>query len=74
VIQSGDYRESQSSVKTCSAAFDLFMKQAREAGINTEFPAFASSLARKALAAGYEDEEFAAVIKVLRRTPESVAA
>jgi hypothetical protein len=56
----------QSSVKTCTVAFELFVKQAREAGINSEFPAFALGLATRAMAAGYKEKEFAALINVLR--------
>jgi 3-hydroxyisobutyrate dehydrogenase-like beta-hydroxyacid dehydrogenase len=74
VIQSGEYGQPESSLRSCDAAFEMFLRQAREEGINTEFPAFALGLSRKAMAAGYGEEEFAAVIKVLRGTPESLAA
>jgi 3-hydroxyisobutyrate dehydrogenase-like beta-hydroxyacid dehydrogenase len=66
VIQTGRYENPQSSVKTCTVGFELFVKQAREAGINSEFPMFALGLSKKAMAAGYGEEEFAALIKVLR--------
>jgi 3-hydroxyisobutyrate dehydrogenase-like beta-hydroxyacid dehydrogenase len=66
VIQTGTYENPQSSVKTCTVGFELFMKHAREARINSEFPTFALGLAKKAMAAGYGEEEFAALIKVLR--------
>jgi 3-hydroxyisobutyrate dehydrogenase-like beta-hydroxyacid dehydrogenase len=66
VIQTGTFNRPQSSVKTCTVGFELFMKQAREARINSEFPKFGLELFKKAMAAGYGEEEAAAVIKVLR--------
>jgi 3-hydroxyisobutyrate dehydrogenase-like beta-hydroxyacid dehydrogenase len=44
----------------------LFVEQAREAGINAEFPTFALGLFQKALDAGFGNEELGALIKVLR--------
>jgi 3-hydroxyisobutyrate dehydrogenase-like beta-hydroxyacid dehydrogenase len=66
VIQRENYEEVESSVKTCTAGFKLFIRQAQEAGINNEFPTFGLALFGKAMAAGYGEEEVAAVIKVLR--------
>jgi 3-hydroxyisobutyrate dehydrogenase-like beta-hydroxyacid dehydrogenase len=66
VIQTRKFDKPESSVKTCTVAFELFMKQAREARINSEFPTFGLGLFKKAMAAGYGEEEVAAVIKVLR--------
>jgi 3-hydroxyisobutyrate dehydrogenase-like beta-hydroxyacid dehydrogenase len=68
VIETGRYENPQSSVKTCTVGFELFVKQAREAGINSEFPKFALGLSTKAMVAGYGGEEFAALIKVLRES------
>jgi 3-hydroxyisobutyrate dehydrogenase-like beta-hydroxyacid dehydrogenase len=65
-IQAGRYGDPQSSVLTCAGGFELFSRQAREAQINSEFPAFGLGLLRRAVAAGYGGEEVAAVIKVLR--------
>jgi len=66
VIQTGTYENPQSSVKMCTSGVELFVKQAREAGINSEFPTFALGIFKKAMAAGYAEEEAAALIKVLR--------
>ncbi|WP_354520636.1 NAD(P)-binding domain-containing protein [Paenibacillus sp. OAE614] len=66
VIQSETYNQPQSSVKTCMSTAELWVKQAREARINPDFPNFAKGLYEKAIQAGYENEELAAVIKVLR--------
>jgi 3-hydroxyisobutyrate dehydrogenase-like beta-hydroxyacid dehydrogenase len=65
-IQTGNYGKPQSSLEMCADAVELIMKQAREAGINSEIPKFTGELFRKALSAGYGDEEVAALIKVLR--------
>ncbi|TYP73057.1 NAD(P)-dependent oxidoreductase [Paenibacillus methanolicus] len=66
VIQTGSYDHAQSTVKTCMGTAELWLKHAREAGINSEFPTFAMGLYTKAKAAGYENEELAAIMKVLR--------
>ncbi|MBD0383679.1 NAD(P)-dependent oxidoreductase [Paenibacillus sedimenti] len=66
VMQSGMYENPESTMKTCANTGELFVQQAREAQINSEFPVFAQGLFRKAMAAGYGDEEFGALIKVLR--------
>ncbi|KZE75884.1 3-hydroxyisobutyrate dehydrogenase [Paenibacillus elgii] len=66
VIQTETYDQPQSSLNTCMATVKLFLEQAREAGINSEFPTFAMGLFKKALDAGYGNEELGALIKVLR--------
>jgi 3-hydroxyisobutyrate dehydrogenase-like beta-hydroxyacid dehydrogenase len=71
VIASGEFGNPQSSVKTCHAGFELFAKQAREAQITSDFPAFVLRLSKRAMTAGYDNEEFAALIKVLRAPPSS---
>jgi 3-hydroxyisobutyrate dehydrogenase-like beta-hydroxyacid dehydrogenase len=71
VIEKETYGEIESSVKTCTVGFELFAKQAQEAGINSEFPEFGLGLFRKAMDAGYGEEEVAALIKVLRRKVEA---
>jgi hypothetical protein len=53
-------------VRICARAFELFVRQAEEAQINSEFPTFGLGLLRRALAAGYGQEEAGAVVKVLR--------
>ncbi|MDA7028323.1 NAD(P)-binding domain-containing protein [Bacillus sp. CLL-7-23] len=66
VIQSETYDNPQSSVNMCMTTVELLMEQAREAGINNEFPVFAQGLFKKALDAGYGHEELGALIKVMR--------
>jgi 3-hydroxyisobutyrate dehydrogenase-like beta-hydroxyacid dehydrogenase len=66
VIQSGRYEVSESPLRISVEATERLAQAARESGINSELPAFASGLFRRAMAAGHGDEEVAAVIKVLR--------
>ena len=66
VIQSGDFTVSQSPMRISVEATQRILQTAQEAGINTEFPAFAAGLFRRADAAGLGGEEIAALIKLLR--------
>lgn len=66
VIQTETYDNPQSSVNICMTTVELLMEQAREAGINNEFPVFAQGLFKKAMDAGYGHEELGALIKVMR--------
>ncbi len=72
-IQAESYENPESSLVTCALSMELALKQARDAGINTEFPTFATSLFRKGMAAGYANEKPAALIKIMRGlvNPES---
>jgi 3-hydroxyisobutyrate dehydrogenase-like beta-hydroxyacid dehydrogenase len=67
VIQSGDFTISQSPMRISVEATQRILDTAQQAGINTEFPAFAAGLLRRADGAGLGGEEFAALIKLLRR-------
>jgi len=66
VIQSGDFAISQSPMRISVEATQRILDTARQAGIDTEFPAFAAGLFRRADAAGLGGEEIAALIKLLR--------
>ncbi|AJS59902.1 NAD(P)-dependent oxidoreductase [Paenibacillus sp. IHBB 10380] len=66
VIQTETYDNPQSSLNMCMVTIELLMEQAREAGINNAFPVFAESLFKRALDAGYGEEEVGALIKVMR--------
>jgi len=68
VIQYGRFSDPESTVKTTGEDLLLLVQQAKEAGINSELPAFAAKLFKQAMDAGYGQEEHAAVIKVLRQT------
>ena len=69
VIQSGNYQISESPLKISVEATERLAQAAREGGINAEFPAFAAGIFKRAAATGYENEEVAALIKVLRGRP-----
>jgi 3-hydroxyisobutyrate dehydrogenase-like beta-hydroxyacid dehydrogenase len=66
VIQHGRFSDPESTVKTTGEDLLLLVQQAKEAGINSELPEFAAHLFKRAMDAGYSQEEHAAVIKVLR--------
>ena len=66
VIQSGDFTISQSPMRISVEATQRILQTAQEAGINTEFPAFAAGLFKRADAAGLGGQEIAALIKLLR--------
>jgi len=66
MIHTNNFQVTESPMRISIEATARLEATAREAGINTAFPAFASALFKKAAAAGYADEEVAALIKVLR--------
>lgn len=66
VIQSENYAISESPLKISVEATERLAQAARDARINAEFPTFVSGLFKRAMAAGYGEDEVAAVIKVLR--------
>lgn len=66
VIQSGDFKVSESPMKISIEATERMAQAARDTGINDEFPSFVSGLFQRAADAGYGHEEVAAIIKVLR--------
>jgi 3-hydroxyisobutyrate dehydrogenase-like beta-hydroxyacid dehydrogenase len=74
VIQSGDFTATESPLSISVEATARLVKTARESGINDELPGFVASFFRRAVAAGYESEEAAAIIKVLRAHPAAAAA
>lgn len=66
VIQSGNFEVSESPLNISVEATNRILQQAKEAKISTEIPELAAELFRRAEAAGYGNEEAAALIKVLR--------
>ena len=73
VIQSGNFAVSESPLKISVEATARLAQIARETGINAEFPTFVSGFFQRAAAAGYGDEEAAALIKLLRGPAEALA-
>jgi len=68
MIHDGRFEVTQSPMTISIEAVERMLRAATDAGINAEFPAFAAQLLRRAAAAGLENEELAALIKVLRAT------
>ncbi|RRH83371.1 NAD(P)-dependent oxidoreductase [Variovorax beijingensis] len=66
-IHAGSYGEPESSMATCAGSGRLFVKQAREAGLDASFPDFLMALFDRSLNAGLANERLAAMIKVLRQ-------
>lgn len=65
-IAANDFANPESSMAICAGSGTLFLRQAREAEISAEFPAFADSLFRRAMAAGLGEETLSSMVKVLR--------
>lgn len=66
VIQHNKFKDPESTVKTTGDDLQLLVQHSKEAGINDELPRFAADLFRRAIEAGYGQEEHAAIIKLLR--------
>jgi 3-hydroxyisobutyrate dehydrogenase-like beta-hydroxyacid dehydrogenase len=66
VIQTDDFADPESSLKTSGEDIIRLVRQAQEAGINAEIPTFAAGLFKRAIDAGHGPEEHAALIKILR--------
>jgi 3-hydroxyisobutyrate dehydrogenase-like beta-hydroxyacid dehydrogenase len=74
VIQSGNFAVSESPLSISVEATARLVALARESGINTDFPAFVAAFFQRAAAAGYGNEEAAALIKLLRDRSDVVAS
>lgn len=66
LIENGTFNNPQSSLEMCAASVDLILKQANDAGINSEIPTFNRKIFQKGVDAGYGKEGLAALIKILR--------
>ena len=66
VIHSGRYSEPGATLTVWDAALQRIQTQAKDSGINSEIPDFVSSFFKRALAAGYGEEDVASIIKILR--------
>jgi len=67
LIQNGTFDNPQASLEICATSVDLILKQAQDAGINAEIPAFNRKIFQKGIDAGYGKEGLAALIKTLRK-------
>jgi 3-hydroxyisobutyrate dehydrogenase-like beta-hydroxyacid dehydrogenase len=66
VISTNAYTDTGATLTVCDAAFQRIQSQADDVGINSEIPDLISSLFKRAIAAGYGDEDVASIIKVMR--------
>lgn len=67
VIESGTYESVESSVQVVVDTFKLHRQHAAEANINADIPTAAAVIFGKAVAAGYGEQQVAALFKVLER-------
>jgi 3-hydroxyisobutyrate dehydrogenase-like beta-hydroxyacid dehydrogenase len=65
-IRAGAFDDPEVTNRIWAMIVGNFQKQARSAGINSEFPDFAAGLIDKAVDQGYADQDIAALVKVLR--------
>jgi 3-hydroxyisobutyrate dehydrogenase-like beta-hydroxyacid dehydrogenase len=65
-IDSGDFENCTATLQVWGSALKHIQTQARESGINTDFPDYVDGLFEKAVEAGYGNEHVMALIKVLR--------
>lgn len=68
VIHSGKFDEPGATLTVWDGALQRIQKQANDAKINSEVPDFISSFFKRAIAAGYGEEDVASIIKVMRST------
>ena len=66
VIHSGRYGEPGATLAVWDGALQRIQTQALDSGINSEVPDFISSFFKRALAAGYGEQDIASIIKVMR--------
>lgn len=67
VIHSNKYDAPEATIAVWNGALERIRTQARDTGINSEIPDFVSRLFKRAISAGYGEEDIAALIKVLKR-------
>ena len=67
IIHRGSFADPGATMKTWYGALQRIERQARDAGINGDVPAFIASLFKRGLDAGYGYEDMTALIKVLRQ-------
>lgn len=66
VIYSERYGEPGATLAVWDGALKRIQAQAKDSGINSEVPDFISSFFKRALAAGYGEEDVASIIKIMR--------
>lgn len=66
VIHSGDFENCTATLQVWSSALERIQTQGRDASIDTGFPDFVDHLFKKAIKAGYGEENVMSLVKVLR--------
>jgi len=64
-IHSGDYGNPSVTIRIWQAILERIQNQADESGINSDFPEFGAGIIKKAVMAGYAEEDVSALFKVL---------
>jgi 3-hydroxyisobutyrate dehydrogenase-like beta-hydroxyacid dehydrogenase len=64
-IHTGEYGNPSVTVRVWQAILERIQNQADEAGINNDFPEFGAEIIKKAIMAGYAEEDVSALFKVL---------
>jgi 3-hydroxyisobutyrate dehydrogenase-like beta-hydroxyacid dehydrogenase len=65
IIQSDNYLATESTINTCYVAMELIKRHAEEVQISDTYPKFATEIFKKAMQAGFSNEDGAAILKVL---------
>ncbi len=71
VIHADRYDNPGATLTVWDGALEGILAQARHAGINSEVPDFIASFFKRALAAGYGEQDIASIIKVMRASRDS---
>jgi hypothetical protein len=66
VVRDGSFDQATATLQVWGAALERVRQQGIDAGINTDFPDFAASLFRKAIAAGHGEKNVMSLVKVLQ--------
>lgn len=67
VVHSNVFDKPGATITVWDGALQRVLTQARDAEINSEIPDLISSLFKRAIAAGYGEEDIAAIVKVMRK-------
>jgi 3-hydroxyisobutyrate dehydrogenase-like beta-hydroxyacid dehydrogenase len=69
IIHRNDFANTGASINVWNDVVEQIRAQARDVGINSEFPDYVSALFKRAIEQGFATEDITATIKVLRNRP-----
>ena len=69
IIHHEDFADSGASITVWNDIVEQLRAQARDAGINSEFPDYVSALFKRAIDRGFAAEDITATIKILQDRP-----